>query len=57
LRERPGEGSLLTGSVAVSGRGERNTVVIAIQPNFIAQKMISAGFSSVCGLAKNGRCT
>jgi hypothetical protein len=42
---------------ATSRRGERNALMAVIKPDFIAPNMISAGFSSVCGLAKNARCT
>lgn len=45
------------GSVAASGQGERNSAVVTIKPNFIALRVISVGFSSVYGLAKNPRCT
>ncbi|UFS91231.1 hypothetical protein LPJ38_11025 [Bradyrhizobium daqingense] len=38
-------------------RGEPNTLILAIKPDFIAPKVISAGFSPLCGLAKNPRCT
>jgi hypothetical protein len=31
--------------------------MIAIKPDFIPLRVIYPGFSSVCGLAKNGRCT
>ncbi|MBR0959470.1 hypothetical protein [Bradyrhizobium japonicum] len=44
-------------ALPASGRREPNTLMVAIKPDFIAPNVISAGFSSLCGLAKNARCT
>ncbi|WP_448041041.1 hypothetical protein [Bradyrhizobium liaoningense] len=58
-RDKPGHDDVEAKRPKPAGSGIEGhaTSMPAIKPDFIASNVISAGFSSLCGLAKNARCT